>query len=328
MIIVVFTALLSALSCGVYLLLARRWRLLDHPNARSSHVRPTPHGGGLPLLLAFAAGLALAAPYYGAWSKPYLALAAGGLSLLALGVLDDLRGLSIRLRFVLYSLCAALVAVYLLQPLWRGAAAAHSLLVAAWALAILWSLNLYNFMDGIDGLAALQCVLACGGAALLSWQAGGSGSYILFCLLLASAHLGFLVWNWPMARLFMGDAGSVPSGFLLAGLALLGAVQGQLQPACWLVLLGLFVVDASCTLAWRLLGGQDVTRAHRAHAYQRLARHWGSHLKVDLLCLAVNALWLLPLARAVQIWPEQTLILVILAYVPLLLGMVKVRGLA
>jgi len=243
-------------------------------------------------------------------------------------VVDDLRGLSVRLRFSLYALCCLAVATALLQPLWAqnpvlGMAAA--LLVT---LGMLWLLNLYNFMDGIDGIAALQCIVACCSAALLSLAGGDDLSYPLFCLLLAASHLGFMLWNWPPARLFMGDAGSVPSGFLLAGLALLGAVQGQLNPLCWLVLLGLFVTDASWTLLWRMLSGQPFTRPHRLHAYQRLSRHWDSHLAVDLLLLAVNALWLFPMAWAVQTWPQYGLLLVILAYLPLLLGMVKIRHLA
>ena len=156
---------------------------------------------------------------------------------------------------------------------------------------------------------------------------GADGQYALFCLLLAAAHLGFLLWNWPPARLFMGDGGSVPTGFLMAGLALLGAVQGQLNPLCWLILLAPFVTDATGTLLWRMATRQPFTQPHRLHAYQRLSRHWGSHQAVDMLLLALNGLWLAPLAWAVEIWPKYGFLLVILAYLPLLAGMAKVRKL-
>jgi Fuc2NAc and GlcNAc transferase len=192
---------------------------------------------------------------------------------------------------------------------------------------MLWLVNLYNFMDGIDGIAATQCVLACGAAALLCAQ-GVASHYALFCLLLGASHLGFLVWNWPPARLFMGDAGSVPTGFLLAALALLGSVQGQLHPACWLVLLAAFITDASWTLLWRMATGQPFTRPHRLHAYQRLSVHWGSHRSVDLLLVVVFMCWLLPLAWLLQNNPDHAFLLVILAYLPLLLGMAKIRPLA
>ncbi len=321
--LVLFTLLLSVALCGVYLLLARRWRIIDMPNERSSHQRPTPHGGGVPLLLAFAMGLLLAALWRGAWDGAFITLAVAALSLMLLGVIDDLRGLSVRLRFALYSLLCLCVAAILLSPVLDDSALFGGALVVLAALAILWSLNLYNFMDGIDGIAATQCIVACCSAALLCRETGGGDSYALFCLLLAASHLGFLVWNWPPARLFMGDAGSIPTGFLLAGLALLGAVQGQLNPLCWLVLLAGFVTDATWTLVWRMASGQAFTQAHRLHAYQRLSRHWGSHLPVGMLLLALSILWLLPLAWAVQIWPNYGFLLVILAYLPLLWGMAK-----
>ncbi len=320
MIIVGVTLLLSAALCGIYLLLARRWQIVDRPNERSSHQAPTPHGGGVPLLLAFGAGLLLV----GGWDAPYLLLAGAAAMLMVVGVVDDLRGLSVRLRFAAYGLCSLVVAELMLQP---GAALLPWLLTGFWVLVLLWSLNLYNFMDGIDGIAALQCILACGTAVLLVWYRGGDGQYALFCLLLAAAQLGFLLWNWPPARLFMGDGGSVPTGFLLAGLALLGAVQGQLNPLCWLILLAPFVADATGTLLWRMATGQPFTQPHRLHAYQRLSRHWGSHQSVDMLLLALNGLWLAPLAWAVEVWPKYGFLLVILAYLPLLGGMAKVRKL-
>lgn len=323
MTVVLITLLLSAVLCGVYLLLARHWQILDTPNERSSHQRPTPHGGGMPLLLAFAAGLLLAPLWWGAWDTAFITLAVAALFLMLAGVIDDMRGLSVRLRFAIYSLLCLSVATMLLSPVLTDSIVRSVVWEVLAATVMLWSLNLYNFMDGIDGIAATQCFVACCSAALLSWGAGGDGSYALFCLLLAASHLGFLIWNWPPARLFMGDAGSVPTGFLLAGLALLGAVQGQLNPLCWLVLLAAFVTDASWTLVWRIVSGQPFTQPHRLHAYQRLSRHWGSHLTVDMLLLALNALWLFPLAWAVQTWPNYGFLLVILAYLPLLWGMAK-----
>jgi Fuc2NAc and GlcNAc transferase len=126
----------------------------------------------------------------------------------------------------------------------------------------------------------------------------------------------------------MGDAGSVPTGFLVAAIALLGAVQGYLNPLCWAILLAVFITDASWTLVWRLATGQAFMQPHRLHAYQRLSRYWDSHLSVDMLLLAINVMWLFPLAWAVQAWPSYSVILVILAYFPLLCGMAKVGRLA
>jgi Fuc2NAc and GlcNAc transferase len=274
------------------------------------------------MLLAFALGLVLASRWCGPWPGEYLVLASVALLLMLLGIADDLWDLSVRLRFSLYTLCS-LVAVVSLVPVGDPGLAPAVLPVVV--LIVLWSMNLYNFMDGIDGLAAGQCLLACSAGALLSWQGDAQGSYPVFCLLLAASHGGFLLWNWPPARLFMGDAGSIPTGFLLAGLALLGAVQEALSPACWLVLLALFITDASWTLVWRMATGQKFTRPHRMHAYQRLSARWNSHLRVDLLLLAIFLIWLLPLAWMIQIYPRYTFLLVILAYLPLLYCMAKIR---
>lgn len=319
------TLLLSVVLCGVYLRLAGTWQILDTPNERSSHVRPTPHGGGIALFAAFLSGLLLAIPLYGGWPQPFIVVAGAALALAVLGLIDDLLSLPIVLRLLFYGVVCLWVSATLLQDVEAVDAVYHAGLVVFVASVMLWSLNLYNFMDGIDGLAALQAVLACTAAALLSWIAVGDASYTLFCLLIAAAHGGFLVWNAPTARLFMGDAGSVATGFMLAGLAVLGARYGQLNPFCWLVMLAAFVTDASWTLLWRIVTRQPFVQAHRLHAYQRLSRRWNSHLKVDLLLLAINILWLFPLACAVQFWPNLDLFWVFLAYLPLVCGMAKLQ---
>ena len=229
------------------------------------------------------------------------------------------------------------MAVYLVVCLWVTGILLGSSQAGGWtgmlllglaATGMLWLLNLYNFMDGIDGLAALQTIYACGVAALLAFFAHGAQLYSLYCLLLAAAHLGFLTCNWPPARLFMGDAGSVPTGFLMGALVIVGAVEGQVTVWSWLILLAPFITDASVTLIWRMVTGQPFLQAHRLHAYQRLSRYWGSHLRVDMLLVAIHSVWLLPLAFLAQWQAERGLFLVIMAYVPLLAGMAWARRLA
>ncbi len=309
----------SAALCWVYLRLARRLQILDQPNDRSSHRRATPHGGGAALMLALALGVALAPLWYGDWRGDLVTLLVIALALSVLGILDDLINLPMSLRLALYTLASALACWLVLSP---GAGQFLSPAVFLLAVvAVLWLLNLYNFMDGIDGIAAIQCFLACCGAALLSWSVTGGGDYTLFCLLLAASQLGFLFWNWPPARLFMGDAGSIPTGFLLGSLALMGQASGALPLSCWLILLACFITDASWTLVWRIATGQRFFEAHRSHAYQQLAQRWNSHLAVDFLLLVINGLWLFPLAWAALLWPGLQAILVILAFLPLLAGM-------
>jgi len=325
-IVLSLTLLLSVFLCGCYLVIARRLRILDQPNARSSHQRPTPHGGGLPLFAAFALSMACSALYFGPWDDLYVLLTALTLFLVVVGVVDDITRLSIRVRLSIYAACAAAVPVALLPP--AGTGLAEILLLLACFFALLWLMNLYNFMDGIDGIAAIQCILASVSAALLSWMKAGNSEYVLICLLLATCHLGFLCWNFPPARLFMGDAGSVPTGFLLGALALVGSSHGQLNPLCWVILLAGFITDTSYTLLWRIVTGQRFIQPHRQHAYQRLSRRLRSHLAVDMGLVALNTLWLFPLAWMAQTWPDCAFLLVILAYLPLLAGMAKLRHMA
>ncbi len=320
-----FVGLLSVLACGLYLLLARRWQLLDMPNHRSLHSEPTPHGGGLGILLAFSAGMVLAWQQWG-WGGAYLELWLVALLLCAVGTVDDLVELSRRLRFSCYLIAAAViawdfqVAGALSQSPWS------TVLLALAVVALLWLTNLYNFMDGTDGFAASQAFLALSSAATMAWVGAGEGQYALFCLLYGFACLGFLVWNWQPARLFMGDSGSIPTGFLIGGLALWGHVTGILPLGVWLILLAVFITDATWTLGWRILTGQPFLSAHRLHAYQRLSRHWESHQTLVFVLAGIHGLWLLPLSLAAFSFPQWQVFLVIIAYLPLLAGMVKLRG--
>ena len=313
---IILSALLGAFlaswaGCGAYLKLARRWRLYDHPNERSAHETPTPRGGGIGVLLGVFCGTLLAALLGESWPRPYPELLVLAAVLLLLGFQDDRSGLSVRVRLPLY----ALVCVAAVLLLWVDYSWWLKSLAAVYAL---WVLNLFNFMDGIDGIAAAEAVFAFGGAALLGIANGAEGAYPLFCMLLAVASLAFLFWNWSPARLFMGDTGSVPLGFLLAALSLQGEAGAGTPLVCWLILLAVFITDASYTLCWRALHGEKLTQAHSRHGYQRLARHWHSHSRVVVAMTAYNLLWLLPCAALALHRPGFSPLCLFLAYAPLL----------
>ena len=326
MLAILLAPLASAALCGIWLRLAHRGNWLDHPDHRSSHIRTTPSGGGVGVILALALSVVIAAASGVTWGTAYWLLLGLALALMLAGMIDDRHDLPVILRLGVYGFCCVVLVWILDLRLTPAPAISVWIVWPVLVVGLLWFLNLYNFMDGIDGLAALQCILAAASAALLAVLADAP-VFALFCVLLALCQLGFLYWNWPPARLFMGDAGSIPTGFLLGGLALYGASTGALPLGCWLVLLAAFITDASWTLVERSLRGVSLMEAHREHAYQRLSRYWRSHVAVDFLLVALNALWLFPLAWAIWCWPEFQLLLVILAYLPLLLGMAKLRGL-
>ena len=258
---ILLTFVLAGVLSLVYwrLALARGW--FDTPNERSSHVAPTPSGGGLALVLALVAGLLYTQS--GLWWSPqvqwdthYWVMVLAGLMLCLVGVVDDVRGLSITLRFALYALACVGTTWLLLGGGRFGDGLVTIGLVLFVAFATLWLLNLYNFMDGIDGIAAIETVSVCFAAAVLALLSGASAQYIGFVSLLAAAHAGFLLLNWPPARLFMGDAGSITTGFWVGGLIVLGTVRGELHPLVWVILLAGFIGDATWTLLRRMVTGE------------------------------------------------------------------------
>jgi Fuc2NAc and GlcNAc transferase len=287
--------------------------LLDHPNERSSHVAPTPRGGGLAIVGAFLAGL-VALHGLGQVNAMLLwAVGGGGLAVALVGFIDDHGHLSPRVRLAVHFAAVAWALYWLcgMPPLPVGGG--YVLDGPAWtaigAVGLVWLLNLYNFMDGIDGIAGVEAVCVALGAMLL----GGTASWAV----LAAAAGGFLALNWPPARLFMGDVGSGFLGFVLGVLAVDAAAWEQVPLASSAILLGVFLVDATVTLLRRWLNGERLSQAHRSHAYQRAARRFGGHRPVVLGVIAVNLLWLLPWAWVAQAWPPWGLAAALAALGPL-----------
>ena len=296
--------------------------LLDVPNARSSHSLPTPRGGGVAIVVAFLAGLCLAFfAGLGIAAELFYALLGAGLGIALLGFLDDHGHIAARWRLLGHFLAAAWALYWLggLPPL----AVFGGLLQLSWighvlaAFYLVWLLNLYNFMDGIDGIASVEAICVCLGGAILYALLETSLLADLPLLMLAAAVLGFLLWNFPPARIFMGDAGSGFLGIVLGVLSLQAAWTNPLLLWAWLILLGVFIVDATLTLLRRLLRGEKVYEAHRSHAYQYASRRFGRHLPVTMAVAALNLVWLLPLAMLVAAGWLDGLLGVLVAYAPL-----------
>lgn len=305
--------------------LMRRYALahsvIDVPNSRSSHSVPTPRGGGVAIVFSFLVSLPLPTLALGlSWESP-LALLGAGTSVAIVGFLDDHGHIAARWRLLLHFGAAVWALIWLggLSPVqlfgasvdlgWIGHVLAAFYLV--------WLLNLYNFMDGIDGIAGVEVITVCLGGALLYWLKGHS-DLAVFPLLLAAATTGFLYWNFPPAKIFMGDAGSGFLGITLGVLSLQAAASDAALLCAWLILLGVFIVDATYTLLRRLLRGDKVYEAHRSHAYQFASRHFGRHLPVTLGVVVINLVWLLPLALLVGMGGLSGIVGLTLAYVPLL----------
>lgn len=303
--------------------------IIDVPNGRSSHTVPTPRGGGVAIVLTFLLAIAGLMLDGAGDSRTLVALGGSGALIAVIGFMDDHGHIPARWRLLGHFIAAAWMLAWMggLPPLalfglqvdlgWLGGVLA--------AVYLVWLLNLYNFMDGIDGIASIEAITVCLGGAWLYWMAG-LGSHAVLPLLLAAAVSGFLFWNFPPAKIFMGDAGSGFLGIVLGGLSLQAAWVAPEMLWCWLILLGVFIVDATYTLVRRLLRGDKVYEAHRSHAYQFASREVGRHLPVTLAVAVLNLCWLLPIAFCVARLGLDGAAGVVLAYIPLLLLAVRFRA--
>ena len=258
-------AFVLSLAAVKYMLAHGAGLAADVPNARSMHERVVPRGGGVAFVtatvaVALASQLVLfpgAAPVW--YIAPFAAMA-------ALGWVDDRRGLGISVRLAV-QLAAAGFSAWLMFG--SGAVGAGALvLFAAVVIVMVWVTNLYNFMDGMDGLAASQAVIVFTTFGL--WLAfRGAGAAASFCFITAAATLAFLLVNWHPARVFMGDTGSLALGMAIAAVAFDGMINHGIAPAAFAIVMGVFLFDATFTLLRRMLGGERWWRPHRSHLYQR-----------------------------------------------------------
>ncbi len=309
---------MTLLGCGCLVFILAWWAtgrlcvpgsplyLLDYPNARSLHETPTPRTGGLALLGSVALGLGAAAlwdvPVRGWWSGASQISSTAGLwiqgmtALLALvSFWDDRGGLPVSLRFGMQLIAAVGVvsgAGVTLSSIPLPIAGSLPLGLVAAPLTIvfiLWMTNLYNFMDGMDGFAGGMTVVGFGAMAFFAWQAQHA-FILLLALVISMGALGFLFYNLPPARIFMGDVGSVSLGFLGGTLIVLGVQDGVFDLWVPVLVFSPFVVDATATVLRRALHGERVWQAHRTHYYQRLVLYGWGHRKTLAAEYALMAL--------------------------------------
>ncbi len=285
-----------------------RRNLVDLPGERRSHDVPTPRGGGLAIAVAIAVALVLAPVTV--WWPGIVVLAV----LALLGWCDDHFELPASVRLAVQA-ATAVLGLWWLGPVASVPMFGHDLhLPWLWTLlagiAVVWLVNLHNFMDGSDGLAAMQGVWS-GLAFAVILRMNGLDAVAAFALALAGGFAGFLLWNRPPARIFMGDVGSMALGGGVAMLALVGAVSGAVSVWVSLILTSLFVVDATATLARRVVRGEQWYTAHRQHAYQRLIVAGWNHGRVLALYAAINLLLVLPAACVAVVYPESGAVIAI-----------------
>lgn len=312
--LVLLAATLALVFTGQVTRYARRHGMLDLPGARSSHHEPTPRGGGAGLAAALIVTSLIG--YTQVAASPWFPGILPGFALLALvGWWDDRASLSAWLRLAIQVVASAWILIwfhgYGWSPGWLGLVVAGAFVVAM--------TNLYNFMDGSNGMAGMQGVFA---GLVLAWlfaRADDPASAIM-CLLMTASCAGFLPWNLGRARVFMGDVGSVALGFFFGAWLVHGVATGALAlPVAWLVML-VFICDGSLTLLHRALSGERWYTPHKQHLYQRLiARGW-SHGRVMLLYQAINLSFVLPAIVVAVRFPALALLTASLVTMTLLAG--------
>ncbi len=308
---------------------ALKKNIIDNPNERSSHSVPTPRGGGVAVVCSYLSALAILIYTQQLTAHVGLTLITAGFVIALLGFLDDHGHINSMLRLAIHFLVAIAVVISLggfaEVMVFNGIQLGFLANIIA-VLFLVWLLNLYNFMDGINGIASVEAITTTASMAILYFLLNTSlNSDMLW--LLAACVFGFLLWNFPKAKIFMGDACSGFLGLTLGILALIALKENLALFCAWIICLGVFVVDATYTLIKRVLNGYKMYDAHRSHSYQILSRKWNSHTPVTLVVVAINLLWLFPIAylTVIQQWtyPE---IGVLIAYLPLIFIAVRLKA--
>jgi Fuc2NAc and GlcNAc transferase len=300
--------------------LAFRRGILANPNYRSLHQRPMPQGGGVVFSIAFLAAVTVLWWTGSIDAKSMQAIGFGGLMAALFGFMDDVIHVNPAAKLLAQGALAGWVLFCfggkpLLDLPWTPTIVELGL---SW-LALVWLMNVYNFMDGVDGMAASGAVFICSASIIVLLLSDGDRSLVLLCGLLALGCLGFLLFNWPPASIFMGDSGSLFLGYCFGTLITRTVAEGQLSPWTWLVIFGYFAGDTTTTTATRLCLTKTWYGAHRSHAYQNLARIWGDHRKVTIGVFLYHLLWLLPLAVLSELAPAAAPLAAALALGPAVL---------
>jgi Fuc2NAc and GlcNAc transferase len=322
----------SAITCSLILtyvirIYALKNNVIDIPNSRSSHTQPTPRGGGVAIVITFLIAIAVATFDEKISYQIGIPFFISSALVAIIGFIDDHGHIDAKWRLLVH-LLASFIIVYSLNALPEllmfGVIIDFGL--AGYAIAVIsfiWMLNLFNFMDGIDGLAGIEGLTSSFFAGLFLLFIDPNSYFVMLHWLLAASILGFLILNFPPAKIFMGDSGSGFLGFVFASLLLVSANIDQKMLWIWLILLGVFIVDATFTLLHRLIKKEKLHEAHRTHAYQYASRKFNSHFKVTIGTLIINVLWLAPISFFVATEIISGSLGLIIAYMPLVCIAIK-----
>ena len=313
---------------------------IDSPTERSSHKNSTPTAGGLSILLAyfFYVYLLLAfheslIPWYDGHQEytqnPFFILIAVLSPIMIIGLIDDFKEANPGIRLLVQFFSASLIIYYFqvsndIFELEKQTSQSALMIIIISIILSMWLMNLYNFMDGIDGYASSECIFVSFSAAVLAYI-NNPDSIVSLCIGgLGVANIGFLVRNWNPAKIFMGDTGSISIGCILAFLMFYSASESVLSIYTWLILLSVFITDASYTLVVRIVTKKNIMKAHLTHAFHIITKNKNSHTYTNKALIITNIFWVLPLAIISNIYMDYNVLIAIIVYLPLILYMINI----
>ncbi|WP_110186820.1 MraY family glycosyltransferase [Pokkaliibacter plantistimulans] len=301
-------------------------RQLDIPNNRSSHRIPTPRGGGLSFVIVYLTGLAIFFGLGAISTSTYIGLSIPLVMVGGIGYLDDKEHVPAKWRLLIHFLSAS-IAVYILTPLTISGTPSYYCVIffILCTTYLAWLINLFNFMDGIDGIAASEALTVIL-AMIIIHISISSYDAIAILIFLAGAISGFLIFNISPAKIFMGDIGSGSLGIMLGGLTFCSFHSSSKIFIAWNIMMAAFITDATLTLLKRLINRERIFEAHNSHMYQRASRYFNSHMRVTFSVCIINLFWLLPVALLFTLNQISAPISILVAYAPLIVSFIYWRN--
>ena len=313
---------------------------IDVPSDRSSHKNPIPTAGGISILISYFLYIYILLVFHESFipwhdgnpefnENPFFILMASLSPLILVGLIDDFKEVNIGIRIFTQFFSATLI-IYFFQvsnnilDITELTNQASLLIIAASIFMTIWLINLYNFMDGIDGYASLECIFVSFSAAFLAYMNKPESLVSFYILGLGLANIGFLIRNWSPAKIFMGDTGSISLGFILAFLIFFSASESVLSIYTWLILLSVFIADASYTIIVRIVTKKNIFQAHLRHAFHIVTINNNSHTHTNKALIAINIIWVLPFAIMSNIYREYNVILTIAVYIPFIFYLINI----
>jgi len=301
---------------------------IEHPEARSTHKLPVPSAGGISIILVFVLYLFTLVVFYPPNNISHIVLLISVMPVFIIGVIDDLKKIDVYKRLIIQAF-SAITIVYYFQISGHSFSVdfkgqSSYMIVLASIVLSMWLMNLYNFMDGIDGYAASQSIFVALSASLIAYLNDPSSHIYMYLLGIGAVNIGFLIRNWYPAKIFMGDTGSISTGCIFAFFIFYSGSEQVISIYTWLILLSIFVSDATYTLFVRIVTKKNITEPHLTHAFHIITKKKKSQTFVVKSLIIINMFWILPMALLSMIHTDYHIIIAFLVYLPIFLYLVRI----